>query len=91
MQLNKKIKFGPDLEMTGLDPKKDRIIEIATIVTDKNLNILAEGLFLQLKQSNQLLDNMDAWCHENPENGLIESKMAKLTERAPELRITRFP
>lgn len=36
-----------DLEMTGLDPERDRIIEIATLVTDANLNILAEGLFWQ--------------------------------------------
>ena len=51
-----------DLEMTGLDPNKERIIEIATIVTDKDLNILAEGPLLAVNQSKQLMDSMDDWC-----------------------------
>lgn len=51
-----------DLEMTGLDPETDVILEIATIVTDKNLNILAEGPVLAIKQSDETLDNMDPWC-----------------------------
>ena len=51
-----------DLEMTGLDPMEDRIIEIATIVTDKNLNILEEGPTLAVKQSNEMLAGMDEWC-----------------------------
>ena len=51
-----------DLEMTGLDPLEDRIIEIATVVTDKNLNILDEGPVLAIKQSNDMLENMDDWC-----------------------------
>ena len=51
-----------DLEMTGLDPLEDRIIEIATIVTDKNLNILEEGPTLAVKQSDEMLEGMDDWC-----------------------------
>ena len=51
-----------DLEMTGLDPLEDRIIEIATIVTDKNLNILEEGPTLAVKQDDEILDAMDEWC-----------------------------
>ncbi len=51
-----------DLEMTGLDPDKERIIEIATIVTDKDLNILAEGPALIVHQSQELMDSMDDWC-----------------------------
>ena len=47
-----------DLEMTGLDPEKERIIEIATIVTDKDLNILAEGPVLAVHQPNELLQQM---------------------------------
>lgn len=47
-----------DLEMTGLDPEKERIIEIATIVTDKDLNILAEGPVLAIHQSDELLGKM---------------------------------
>lgn len=51
-----------DLEMTGLEPETDVILEIATIVTDKNLNVLAEGPVLAIKQSDEVLDNMDPWC-----------------------------
>lgn len=54
-----------DLEMTGLDPEKERIIEIATIVTDKNLNILAEGPVLAVHQSGELLNKMNDWCQKN--------------------------
>ncbi len=50
-----------DLEMTGLNPEKDRIIEIATIVTDSELNILAEGPVYAIHQSDELLDQMDEW------------------------------
>ena len=45
-----------DLEMTGLSPENDRIIEIATIVTDAELNVLAEGPVLAVQQSDALLD-----------------------------------
>ncbi len=51
-----------DLEMTGLDPDKEKIIEIATIVTDKDLNILAEGPMMAVSQPKSLLDSMDEWC-----------------------------
>jgi len=51
-----------DLEMTGLDPNSDRIIEIATIVTDKNLNVLDEGPSVVVHQANEMLDGMDEWC-----------------------------
>jgi oligoribonuclease len=50
-----------DLEMTGLLPETDRILEIATLVTDGNLNIIAEGPNLAIKQSDTLLDKMDDW------------------------------
>ena len=48
--------------MTGLDPMEDRIIEIATIVTDKNLNIIEGGPALAIKQSDEMLSGMDEWC-----------------------------
>ena len=51
-----------DLEMTGLDPMEDRIIEIATLVTDKNLNVLEEGPSLAINQSDEMLKGMDEWC-----------------------------
>jgi oligoribonuclease len=50
-----------DLEMTGLNPEHDRIIEIATVVTDSNLNIVAEGPVFAVHQQNALLDEMDEW------------------------------
>lgn len=50
-----------DLEMTGLDPLQDRIIEIATLVTDKDLNLLAEGPVLAVHQSDSVLAMMDEW------------------------------
>jgi oligoribonuclease len=50
-----------DLEMSGLDPKHETILEIATVVTDNNLNILSNGPNLVIHQPKALLDNMDDW------------------------------
>ena len=50
-----------DLEMTGLDPDRDSILEIATIVTDKDLNVLAEGPEFALRHSLERLESMDDW------------------------------
>ena len=61
-----------DLEMTGLDPEKERIIEIATLITDSQLNILAEGPNIIISQSNSLLDQMDDWnINQHGSSGLI--------------------
>ena len=51
-----------DMEMTGLHPETDVVLEIATIVTDKDLNILAEGPVLAIYQPDEVLDAMDQWC-----------------------------
>lgn len=62
-----------DLEMTGLDPERDRIIEIATLVTDANLNILAEGPVMAVHQSAEQLALMDEWnTRTHGESGLVE-------------------
>ena len=53
-----------DLEMTGLDPERDLILEIATVVTDSQLAVLAEGPCLAVHQSDDILDGMDPWCVE---------------------------
>ena len=61
-----------DLEMTGLDPETDTIIEIATIVTDKDLNELAEGPVLAIGQSKDRMDAMDKWnTRQHGGSGLI--------------------
>ena len=75
-----------DLEMTGLDPEQDRIIEIATIVTDSQLNILAEGPNLVIHQSDQLLDSMDEWCtNQHGQSGLTQNvKDSDISERQAE-------
>ncbi|MDP3788618.1 MAG: oligoribonuclease [Candidatus Chromulinivorax sp.] len=63
-----------DLEMTGLDPLKDKILEIATIVTDDDLNIIAEGPHLVIHQSDEVLENMNDWCKvQHAKSGLIEA------------------
>jgi oligoribonuclease len=54
-----------DLEMTGLDPLADRIIEIATIVTDKDLEVIAEGPVMAIHQSDDVLARMDEWNHKH--------------------------
>jgi oligoribonuclease len=50
-----------DLEMTGLEPQTDEIIEIATVVTDKDLNIIAQGPVIAIYQSAQVMNAMDEW------------------------------
>jgi oligoribonuclease len=50
-----------DLEMTGLDTQQDQIIEIATVVTDNNLEILAQGPVIAIRQSSSIMDAMDNW------------------------------
>ncbi len=62
-----------DLEMTGLDPEKERIIEIATIITDSELNTIEEGPVIAVHQSDSLLNGMDEWCTKtHGESGLTQ-------------------
>ncbi len=66
-----------DLEMTGLNHKTDQIIEIATVVTDVNLNTIAEGPAIAIKTAQHYLDNMDKWCTTHHGNsGLTKRVMA---------------
>ena len=71
-----------DLEMTGLDPDNDRIIEIATIVTDGDLNVLAEGPVMAVHQSAEVLAGMDEWNQTtHGGSGLIDRiKVSDVTE-----------
>ncbi len=72
-----------DLEMTGLDPQSDRIIEIATIVTDSRLNVLEEGPVLAIHQADSVLEGMDDWNKRtHGESGLIERVRASSLSEA---------
>lgn len=72
-----------DLEMTGLDTERDVIIEIATVVTDQHLNVLAEGPVLAIHQSDQALDAMDEWnTRQHGQSGLVERVRASTTTLA---------
>jgi oligoribonuclease len=78
-----------DLEMTGLNPDTDVIIEIATIVTDKDLNILAEGPVLAIHQSDAVLAAMDDWNQKHHgQSGLIERVRASSIDVAEAERLT---
>ena len=81
-----------DLEMTGLDTLSDRIIEVATIVTDKDLNVLAEGPVLAVFQSDATLARMDDWNKkQHGESGLIERvRNSALDEAEAERRTLEF-
>ncbi len=62
-----------DLELTGLDPTRDYIIEIATIITDSNLKVIAEGPEVVIRQSEEILGSMDEWnTRQHKESGLTD-------------------
>ncbi len=78
-----------DLEMTGLNPDSDLIIEIATVVTDKDLNILAEGPVLAVHQSDAALAAMDDWNQQHHgQSGLIDRVKASTINEAEAERLT---
>lgn len=81
-----------DMEMTGLDPDKEKIIEIAAVVTDAELNILAEGPVLAIHQSDALLDGMDAWNKgTHGRSGLIDRvKASTISEEDAQAQMIAF-
>ena len=81
-----------DLEMTGLDTQRDRIIEIATIVTDRNLEILAEGPALAIHQPEEVMRAMDEWnTRQHGDSGLTERVLrSDVDEREAERRTLAF-
>lgn len=81
-----------DLEMTGLSPTKDRIIEIATIVTDSELNVIAQGPELAINQPERLLREMDEWnTQHHTDSGLVDKVLqSTITEQEAEIRTLDF-
>lgn len=81
-----------DMEMTGLDPDHDRVIEIAAIVTDAELNILAEGPVFVIHQADEVLDKMDAWNKgTHGRSGLIDKVRAStVTEDEASVQMISF-
>ena len=81
-----------DLEMTGLDLKTQRILEIASVVTDADLNILAEGPVICIRQSQELLDAMDEWnTKHHTESGLLDRVKAEgVSEQEAEAQTLAF-
>ena len=78
-----------DLEMTGLNPDSDLIIEIATVVTDKDLNILAQGPGIAVHQSDEALAAMDDWNQKHHgQSGLIDRVKASTINDAEAERLT---
>ncbi len=81
-----------DLEMTGLDPDNDRIIEIATIVTDAELNTLAEGPVFAIRQSETVLGRMDEWNQrQHGGSGLLTRvRQSRMDEQEAEAQTIAF-
>jgi len=78
-----------DLEMTGLDPDRDRIIEIATLITDADLNVVAEGPVMAIHQSDEVLAAMDEWNqHHHGVSGLIDRVRTSGVDEQDAERIT---
>ncbi len=81
-----------DMEMTGLDPEKERIIEVAVVITEPDLTIVAEGPVLVVHQPDNLLDAMDSWNKStHGKSGLTERvKASVLTEPEVEAQLIAF-
>lgn len=81
-----------DLEMTGLNPEHDHIIELATIVTDGDLRVVAEGPVFALHQPDELLNGMDEWnTRQHNSSGLVERvRESDVTESEAEAQTITF-
>ena len=81
-----------DMEMSGLQPERDMILELAVVVTDNELNVLAESPVLVVHQSDEVLDGMDAWNKgTHGKSGLIDKvKASTLDESAAEAQMIAF-
>jgi oligoribonuclease len=81
-----------DMEMSGLDPEKDRVLEVAIVVTDSLLNTVAEAPVLVVRQGNEVLDAMDDWNKStHGKSGLVDRvKASTITEGEAEERLLSF-
>ncbi|SCY48700.1 oligoribonuclease [Nitrosospira sp. Nl5] len=81
-----------DMEMSGLSPDNDRIIEVALVVTDSQLNVVAEAPVLVVSQPEAVLDGMDSWNKStHAKSGLVEKvKTSRLVEAEVEARMVAF-
>ena len=78
-----------DMEMTGLIPEAHRVIEIATIVTDSNLTVLAEGPVLAIHQPSEALDAMDEWnTRTHTGSGLVDRVRASTVSESAAAELT---
>lgn len=92
MAVNEQRLVWLDLEMTGLDPEKERIIEAAVVVTEPDLTLVAEGPVLVIHQSDELLGAMDKWnTSTHGKTGLTDKvKASTLTEEQAETQLLAF-
>ena len=81
-----------DMEMTGLNPEHDRIIEVAMIITDSDLNVLAQSEVFVIHQPDNIIDHMDAWnTATHNRTGLVAKvKTSTLTEAQAEQKLLDF-
>lgn len=81
-----------DLEMTGLNPDRDRVLEIATVITDSHLNVLADGPVMAIHQPDSLLEAMDEWnTKQHTKSGLVERvKASNITEEDAQAATLEF-
>ncbi len=92
MSVNNENLVWIDMEMTGLEPETDVVLEIATIVTDKDLNILAEGPVLAIYQPDEVLNGMDQWCTDTHGNSGLTKRCrdSEVNERQAVQRTIAF-
>ena len=82
-----------DMEMSGLSPDNDRVLELAIVITDSQLNVVAEGPVKVVHQADDVFDRMDTWNKAtHKKSGLIDRvKAATQNEAEVEAEIDRFP
>jgi len=92
MAQNQNYLIWVDMEMTGLNPDSDRIIEVAMVITDADLEAIAESPVLVVHQPDSVLDGMDAWnTSTHGKSGLIDKvKVSSLDEAAVEQQMLEF-